>query len=214
MRTTSKIVIADDHPLIIDGIKLMLEGEEAYEVVGTANSVRELFSIVQTENPDLAVLDLNMSGDNILDYIEELKIRFPRLRTLVISSYDAATFVKIGQENGLNGYILKNTNKADFLDVLEKIMNGGQHFVKQNLNDIHDRNPEIIRDDFFKKGILSEREIEIICLIAKGQTEQEIADFLFLSKHTIHTHRKNIMKKLNIHSAVGLVRFAYDNKLL
>ncbi len=218
MNQKIKIVIADDHPMIIDGIELMLENEETYAVVGSANSIRELFSVIREQKPDLTLLDLNIAGENILDHIEDLKTRFPKVKTLIISSYDANTFVKIAKEKGVDGYILKNTNKAQFLEVLEKIMAGAFYFINTSQKSSSkiklDSLPEKFKDDFLKKGILSEREIEIIKYIANGNTEQEIADALFLSKHTIHTHRKNIMRKLNIHSAVELVRFAYESRLL
>lgn len=213
-----RLVVADDHPMILDGIKAMIKGEEKYEIVGIAHSVRAIFSVISNCKPDLALLDLNLSGDNILDFVDDLKARFPKLKLLIISSYDEATFIKIAKQKGINGYIFKNTNKYEFLEALNKIMAGEVYYS----SDIYEKKKSVqlpfdkedLKDDFSKRIKLSNREIEIIQLIAEGHTEFKIAEILFLSKHTVHTHRKNIMKKLNVKGAVELVRFAFENKLL
>jgi len=209
-----KVVIADDHTIIIDGIKLMLDGEEKYELVDYATTIPGLISILEKHNSDLALLDINMSEDNMLDYVEDIKKRFPNVKMLIISSYHLTTLINSTKQKGLDGYILKNIKKPDLLEVFEIILKGGTHFVSKSsspfLKEPTVSTSPLPRDIFAKKEMLSEREIEVIILIVEGKTEQGIADILNISKHTVHSHRKNILKKLKLRTAVDIVRFAYE----
>ena len=217
MQQIHTLIIADDHQVVIEGVRVMLEDETNFELVGSARSIPEVFSVIAEKKPSLALLDLNMNGQNMLDSIEDLKKRFPKLKTIIMSSYNEPTLVNLARSKGMDGYILKNTNKSDLLHILEKVLNGGTYFIKK----INPRfGPTILRstmetkDKFLEKELLSAREIEIIQLVTKGKTEQQMAKELHISKHTVHTHRKKMMKRLGLHSAVDIVRYAYENGLV
>lgn len=206
-----KIVIAEDHPIVIDGIKLLFAQSTDYEVVGEATNEKEIISVCTHFQPDFLVLDLNLGGKNSIDLIPEIKIRIPKLKILIFSSYQTSVLIKKALGLGVEGYLLKDATKKDWLEALTSMIEG-KVYLSKSIRHVQEKT-SFGMDNFSQIAHLSEQERRIIRLIINGLEEKEIAESLFISKHTVHTHKKNILRKLNIHTNADLVKFAYENNL-
>lgn len=210
-----RIVVADDHPVVLDGIQLMFNSIEGYELVGVATSLKEIVSVCANTQPDILILDLNVEGKNSLDLVPELYQRHTGLKIIIFSAYQSTGLVKKALEIGINGYLLKDAPKAEWVAALAAVEQGKTYlskYLKTNIAPVFEELNEVI--DFPQVATLSDQEKKIIRLTAQGLTEQELAESLFISKHTVHTHKKNIFKKLHLHTNADLVKFAYENNLV
>lgn len=213
-----KIIALDDHPVITDGLRLLLNHNSQFELCAIAHSWQELISKMTEETPDIAILDLNIRGENILNKIEPFKIQFPNVKLLIFSSYNTPSLVKKAFAKEINGYLLKDTTQDELWEALEAISNN-QIYIGKRVAIPKNRKIQLpksseVGDNFELISNLTERELEVIELIAQGHESQEIANQLFISLHTVQSHRKNIMRKLDLHSATEIVRFAFKNKLV
>jgi len=213
----TRVSILDDHPMITDGVSHLLKDNEKFILTSVAHSWDSMITNLQQELTEILILDLNIRGVSIVSKISDLKKRFPTLKILVFSSYNTPSLVKKTLKTGVNGYLLKDTTKSELLEALETINEGEQYtnkrvaISKKRKNEI-ELSPEI-EDDFEKKIGLSEREMEVLKLVANGYKSKEISERLFISQHTVQSHRKSIMKKLELHSAAEIVKFALENNL-
>ncbi|MBC7893705.1 MAG: response regulator transcription factor [Sphingobacteriaceae bacterium] len=210
-----RIAAADDHPVVLEGIRLMLDSIGGCELVSTAASLKELVSVCAATRPDLLVLDLNIEEKNSLDLVPDLQRRHPSLKILVFSAYQSPGLVKKALESGVQGYLLKDALRAEWVEALANLRQGKTYLSRQlkaeRMATFHDESKLV---DFLQLALLSEQEKKIIRLTAQGQSEREIAEMLFISKHTVHTHKKNIFKKLGLHTNADLVKLAYEKKLV
>lgn len=203
-----KIVILDDHPLIIDGLKQLISANAQFEVVAACNTFQELEEVLQ--HPfDILILDLNIKGKNSFDKIEELRFRQSQLKILIFSSYNTHSMVRKALEKDVEGYLLKDTSQEELLLALETIMQGQQYLGKEVAvkTKVHPKRiAKEFEDDFAKRAQLTKREKEIMWAIVDGADSQSIAQRLFISLHTVQSHRKNLFKKLGVHSAAELIK--------
>lgn len=198
-----RIAIAEDHQALLDGIKLMLEFETDIEVVGEANDGEELLEIVKSKQPDLVLTDIRMPKCDGLCATKAIMALYPNTRIIGFSMFEQYEAVQQMKAAGAKGYILKNSSLKKVLEAIRTVASGKTYFD----NDI------ITHDSITKEEIiLSNREKEILQLIGEGKTSNEIAISLFISKTTVDSHRKNIMKKINIHGKTDLIRFAVERK--
>ncbi|HQX03436.1 MAG TPA: response regulator transcription factor [Flavobacterium sp.] len=198
-----RIAIAEDHQALLDGIKLMLEFETDIEVVGEANDGEELLEIVKSKQPDLVLTDIRMPKCDGLCATKAIMALYPNTRIIGFSMFEQYEAVQQMKAAGAKGYILKNSSLKKVLEAIRTVASGKTYFD----NDI------ITHDSITKEEIiLSNREKEILQLIGEGKTSNEIATSLFISKTTVDSHRKNIMKKINIHGKTDLIRFAVERK--
>ncbi|MBD2703950.1 response regulator transcription factor [Spirosoma sp. BT702] len=210
-----RIVVADDHPVVLDGVRLMLDSIGGYDLTGIATSLRELVSVCADAQPDVLILDLNIEGKNSLDIVPELHQRHPNLKIIVFSAYQSSGLIKKALEMGVRGYLLKDALKAEWAEALASVQQGKTYlsrYIKTGGTSTFDKLMNVA--GFSEIADLSEQEKKIIRLTAQGMTEQELAESLFISKHTVHTHKKNIFKKLHLHTNADLVKFAYENNLI
>jgi two-component system, NarL family, nitrate/nitrite response regulator NarL len=210
MSATISLIIADDHTLFIDGLKLLLKDEPDLRVVDIANDGKELLSLLPNNKADIVLLDINMPNLNGLDAARFVKQSFPALKIIMLSTYNDGHLVEKAKALGAHGYLLKTTNKEELLQTIRLVAAGQACFpYRQPLakNEFDDN------DTFLKKFNMTKRELEILQLIKTESTNQQIADKLFLSIYTIETHRKNIMQKLNLKSPVALHKFIADNNI-
>jgi two-component system NarL family response regulator len=206
-----RLVIADDHPLLVDGLKGVLQDMEEVEVVSTASNGWELISILHKINADLVLLDLQMPKLDGIDSLKILRKDFPKLKIIVFTNYGQPKLIKEIKILGAEGYLLKNSPSVLLKEAIRSVAAGGKWF--------QDMQPErqqstLLTNNFMKKYQLTGRETEIICKIAEGLTTKDIAAQLFLSEFTINTHRRNICRKLNIYTPVGLLNFAKEHGLV
>jgi DNA-binding NarL/FixJ family response regulator len=208
---TLKLVIADDHPLLVDGLKKVLEEIPDTEVTATASNGFELINILRRTPVDLVLLDLQMPKMDGIDSLKILKNDFPKIKIVVFTNYGQPKLIREIKSLGANGYLLKNSASVILKEAVHAVAEGGSWF--QDLNPEVKQSPLLV-NDFMKKYQLTERETEIICKIAEGFTTKEIASQLYVSEFTINTHRRNICRKLNIYTPVGLLNFAKEHGLV
>jgi len=213
------LLIADDHRLYVESLVIALEHQTTIPVriLDTVNNGDELLRKLQLHSPDIILLDLNMPVLNGLEVIPIIRTDYPKLKILVVTKYSDPKFVKeCLQIHGVSGYVLKTNTLAELLEGIYQVQRGHtyiskglQIYPKDTLEDEATRFDE----SFQAKYNLTRRELEILSLIAHAKSNAEIADGLFISPQTVGAHRKNIMRKLNISSTAGLVRFAIENQL-
>lgn len=208
-----KVAICEDHDVVVEGVKLILAGQEEFHLCGHARNEAELFHLVHAENPQIVLLDLNLKTQDGLQLLPKLKATGPDIRVIIFTMYEESFLIEKSQKLNANGYLLKNTHNGELIDALRHVVTSSAFYLPPHLSD-QKKNNELYRDEFVDKMRLTPREVEIIKLIAQGKSAKEIAAQLFLSLHTVDTHRKNILTKLNMKNIADLVRFAFENHLL
>lgn len=210
MSTRIHIVIADDHALFIEGLKLLLEGEPDIPVVDIANDGKELLSVLQKQLPQLVLLDINMPGMNGLEAAKYIKQSHSSVKIIMLSTYREEHLIEKAKQYGANGYLLKNSSKEELLQTIRLVASGHTCFpysLPKTVNEFASDDP------FLKQFDLTKREREIIDFIKKEYTNQQIADTLYLSIYTVETHRKHIMQKLRLSSPAALMKFIVEHNL-
>ena len=201
-----RLAIAEDHNALIDGIKLFMEYEEDIEFVGFANNGEQLCKLVEQKNPNVVITDIRMPVmDGITATRHILKIA-PAIKVIAFTMFDQDEAVKEMINAGAKGYILKNSNLKDLLLAVRQVYLG-QTFYDPNI-----LIPALQATPGQSKGLLSRRQLEILKLVALGRTNQEIADQLFIGKTTVETHRKNMIRILNLKGSGELLRYALESK--
>lgn len=207
------ILIADDHQMVIDGLKMMLDNQN-YHVVSEANNGQEAIDLINV-NPhqyDLVLTDISMPLLSGTELCKMIKAQFPHIQVLILSMYNNAQAVKEAVLAEADGYILKNSGRSELLQALHRITNGGTYFSQDIVPIIYGQyQKQKIQDK--KLNVLSPREKEILSLIVKELTSEEIAEKLFISKKTVDNHRQHLFVKCNCKSTVGLVKYAIANGL-
>lgn len=202
-------MIADDHQMMIDGIRGMLDKEPAYIIKAEANNGQAAYERI-AENPEqyqLLLTDISMPLLSGTELCKMVKAQFPHIQVLILSMYDNPAAVKEAVFAEADGYILKNAGRGELLKALHKIVDGGTYFAQDIVPIIYRQyNKQKLQDEQLSQ--LSAREKEILSLIVKEFTSEEIASKLCISKKTVDNHRANILEKSNCKSTVGLVKFA------
>ncbi|UOX32774.1 response regulator transcription factor [Flavobacterium sediminilitoris] len=198
-----RIVIAEDHQALIDGIKLALEYEEDIIVIGEALDGEMLIELVKNKKPDIVVTDIRMPKCDGITATRIIKKEFPSINIIAFSMFDQDEAIEQMKNAGAIGYIMKNSSLKKLVEAIKSVAKNTPFY-----------DDAIITKDTTTKEeiILSTREKEILRLVGEGKTSQEIADILFVAKSTIDTHRKNILKKMNIYGKTDLIRFAIERK--
>lgn len=211
MAAQHSIIIADDHAMFVDGLKSILANEDDININLTAangEQVLKYLRINTEEKIDLVVTDLNMPEMDGITLNKKIKEEFPQIKTLVVSMLEDPQKIKSLTEADVNGYISKNSEKRELLRAIKTILNGENYFSPH----IKQLAVKALFEAKTSKTInLTKREKEVLKLIAQEFTTQEIADQLFLSKHTIESYRKNLISKLEVRNLAGLTRYAIEN---
>ena len=206
---TVRIAIADDHAVVRAGLHMLLDDEDDFEVVAEAADVESAKRTVRGHKPNVLVLDLNMPGEASLPAIPELAQIVPEMAIVVLTMQDEPAFAREALANGARGYVLKHAAGTELVEAIKTAIAGGT-----SLNPALGARMATEADHAAPPGGLSEREAEVLKLIALGHTNVEIADQLFLSVRTIETHRAHIQNKLDLSSRAELVRYALDHDLI
>jgi two-component system, NarL family, nitrate/nitrite response regulator NarL len=207
-----RIAIVDDHQIVIDGLLSMMEGHDRFKVVLQATEPKKMLQLLKQNDVDLLLTDIMMPEMTGNQLAKEVRKQFPEIRILALSMSGQGELVnEMINDADIAGYVLKNIGKQEFLTALEKIASGGIYFSEEVL-------AEMIKDSSVKKENedthLTRREVEIIQLIEKELNNKQIADRLFISERTVETHRKNIFRKTKTNSAIGLIKYAYEHRLI
>ena len=206
-----KILICEAHSIVVEGLRMLLQGNENYTIVAVTQHGEEVYNLIQEHQPDILLLDLNLPGIDGFKILEQVRKINQQIKVLILTMYHDAFLIDRAKELKANAYLLKNVDNSELLQSLELVYEQ-EFYISSGVNTIQ-HNPELSRDSFSDKVKLTNREWEIIKLIVEGKSNQEIADILFVSPHTIMTHKKNIFKKLKINSTTELVRLVYEQKI-
>jgi DNA-binding NarL/FixJ family response regulator len=209
-----KIVLADDHQLLLEGIKTIVEEIENVEITGTVNSGTALLHFLNQHKAHLVILDLNMPGKDGLKCLGIIKQLYPSIKVLVLSSYDQPELIEQARDLKAEGYLVKSSSSLELKEAVLNVLDGDTHYPDFQKQKKQEQETSYFIDDFVRKFQITKREIDIIRLVCKEMSSKQIAAELFLSEFTVNTHRKNIFRKLNIKNVAGLVNFAQENKLL
>ncbi len=203
------IIIADDHQLFAEGIFSMLNNTE-YKVVGYAADGIALLSLLKGFVPDVVLLDINMPRMNGIESAKKIKDLYPCVKIIMLTMYTEPGFYNAAIKNNFDGYLLKNIQRSELISAIEKVLNGEKVFPPIGNNNLKpDRRDQMLTISAI--NTLTEREREVLKLIAGQLTMAEIAAKLFLSQHTIETYRKNLLRKLNQRNTLGLAVLAINN---
>ena len=209
-----KVLIADDHQLLIDGIKTTLEDVQDIQIVAEAKDGYQVLKILETRDDiDVILMDINMPKLDGLDCTRQVSKKYPKIKIIALSQYDEKRFVKRMIKNGASGYLLKDSDKDILIKAIQKVHGGEKYFCDRLA--LRMANVELKIENtksLFPK--LTEREGEILNLICKEHSSYEIADKLFISFHTVESHRANLMSKAGVKNTAGLVRWAVENDFL
>ena len=203
-----KILLVDDHAILSDGVRSLLE-REGYEVAFQADSAERALDFLKKNEVDLIITDFNMPGMDGLSLIHVVKSINQNIKLIVLSMHDEVHLVKEILKAGVNGYVLKKDTQSELLQAIREVQSG-KVFLSNDINKlliVNLQNPD-------EGKLLTDREREILKLIAREYTNKQIAEELFISERTVETHRKNIFKKTGTNSLVGLIKFAYANNLI
>ncbi|MBX2970700.1 MAG: response regulator transcription factor [Cyclobacteriaceae bacterium] len=204
-----KTILIDDHTILLDGIRALLERDGEHDILATATNAEEGLDLLRQHKPDLLITDFNLPGMDGLSLIRRVKQLLPDMKIVVLSMHDETHLVKEILKEGVNAYLLKKDSHKELLEALRQVQDG-KVFLSDEINKMLIRslnNPD-------ENRLLTDREREILKLIAKEYSNKQIAEELFISERTVETHRKNIFRKTGTNSLVGLIKFAYSNNLI
>ena len=208
-----KVAITDDHPIVIEGIKMMLKPNKDICIAQSFNNITEMFGGLNQEI-QILLLDINLPDGNGIVACKELLNRFPNLKIIALTNFEDVSFIKQIIKNGAMGYLLKNTGKNELIEAVKTVLNG-ELYLQQNIKEL------LLKESFGKATTssffipkLTSREKEILGLIIKEYTTEEMANKLFLSAKTIESHRSNLIQKLGVKNSAGLVRVAFEKGLI
>jgi len=204
--------IVDDHKIVIDGLKSLLHGHDGFEVLIECTQPIEMIKLIEKTSIDILMTDVMMPGLNGAELSKQVHQKFPQIKILALSMSGQGDLVnQMIDDADISGYVLKNIGKQELVKALEKIAAGGIYFSEEVLQEMT-RASEMKKEN--AEAHLTAREIEIIQLIEKELSNKQIAEKLFLSERTVETHRKNIFRKTDTSSVIGLVKYAYEHKLI
>ena len=212
-----KIILADSNELIRIGLRAVLSSEKNLEIVGEATNNDELFSLIKNFGSDIVLIDYTSNGFTI-DIIPKVLSKFPQVSFVAITPEQSAQTLVNALRSGVKSYVKKDCDVSEIINSVKETGRGNKFFCGTILETIQRAHIDVDDIDFesfsCEPVLLSERENEIIVFIAEGQTNAQIAEILFLSNHTINTHRKNIMAKLGVKNTAGIVMYAVKTNLV
>lgn len=213
-----KIILAEDHIIVRNGIKLLLEAQGGIEIIGEASNGNEVVELINSGTiPDIILTDINMPGMDGIALIKALKLSHPEISIVVLSMLDNEKYVAQAFLEGAKGYLLKNVTEEEMIFAMNTIKRGTNYIcieLAQNLLDRLIENLSTQREKVSEHIDLTMREIEVLHLVAEGYTNQEMADKLFLSKRTIEGHRQMLIDKTGSKNTAALIRYAVVNGYL
>jgi len=206
------IAILDDHQIVIDGLKLLLKGHARLNVVAEHTNGLLLLRELNETTVDILLTDIVMPVIDGYEMALRLKADFPEIKVIALSMNGEGPLIeKMIEEADVQGYLLKTANRKELLEALEAVADGGTYFSREIIDELH----AYTRIKKSNEAInLTAREIEIVQCISEDLSNKQIAEKLFISERTVETHRKNIFRKVDIHSVVGLIEFARKRKLI
>jgi len=201
-----RILIVDDHPMVIEGIRMMLTQLEDVEVCGHAMNAASCLGYFIKNTADIVLLDINLPDQSGIDVCKTLAKKFPDLKIIALTNFDQISYVQSMKDAGAHGYLLKNASLEEIRTAIDRVTSGKEYWLGR----------ENVRESILEHNqpMITRREVEVLKLIAEGLTNQEIADSLFVSVSTVDSHRKNLLSKLQVKNTAALVRAAIEFKII
>lgn len=207
-----KIILADDHHLVRQGFRSLLSGHAGFEILAEAANGKELIALLERGlQPDIVLMDVEMPELNGIEACRILNRDHPAIRVLMISMLNDKDVIQEAVDAGAKAYLFKNTSIEELSQAIQQVMNGSNYFGKEIALAMLGKSK---KEDSFALSQLSDREIEILKLIAEGFSSTEIGSKLFISPRTVDTHRNNLIQKLKVNGIAGLIRLAIQNKII
>lgn len=212
MRT---LLLVDDHQIIRDGIRFYFEEDEEFVIKDEAENGLEALELLKENEYDIVLTDINMPKMDGLEFMKSMKENYPDQKVLVLSMYNEAGYINKMIALGANGYVLKKSDKGELVAAIKKVLDGQDHYsdevYKTIIGNIAGRKP---KERLTLEVELSDREKEVLVLIANEYTNQEIADKLYISIRTVETHKRNLLEKTGCKNVAGLVMYAVERNLV
>jgi two-component system NarL family response regulator len=210
MTMTIRVILADDHKILLDTLVMLLEKQRDIQVIGTASNGRAVQDLVAALQPDVVVIDIGMPGMNGIEATRRLVARHPRIKVVALSGFSQKQYVLEMLDAGASGYVLKENAASELVRALLAVMKGQKYLCSEIAAAVVESTGPCRRSGVPQLGA---REREVLQLLAEGGTSPNIAKSLFISTSTVDVHRRNIMKKLDLHSVAELTKYAIRNGL-
>lgn len=215
MHSTSRLLIVDDHQMLLDGIRALLQDVPNFQIVAEAYNGLQALEQLAKHEIDIVLTDISMPDMDGIELTKNIKKDYPNVKVLALSMFSEQQTIREMVDAGISGYILKNTGKQELVGALTKIASGGIFFGDEVTNEMMRMMTQPEKEQEKKTVVnLTFREREILKLIAKEYSNIQIANELFISERTVETHRKNIFRKTNTKSIVGLIKYAFEHQLI
>ena len=196
----TKVFIVDDHYMVIEGIRSLLQNEKAIEWTGHATNAASCLSFLQHQLPDVILMDISMPGKSGIDLCKEVKEKYPSIFIIGLSTFNQQSFIQKMMDNGASGYVLKNATQDELMEAIELVAKGKTYLSIEV--------SKVLRKQDDTNIVLTRREKEVLELIAEGMTNNEIGGKLFISPSTVDTHRKNLLAKFEAKNTASLIHIA------
>ena len=206
-----RILLADDHPMIRAGFKSMLDKSERFEIVGEAGNGKELIEVAGELNPEIILVDISMPVMSGLDVLEELSIRVPGVRLIVLTMHEEREYILQALKSGAAGYLLKNIERFELERAIITVYEGGKYFSPVVTNILAEA---VSKPETNEVSEVTPREKEVLELVARGNSTKQIADLLGISVRTVESHRINMLKKMKVNNTAELIKKAIELKIL
>jgi len=202
-----KILLIEDHPVVAEGISKIVKQIDFVDEFSFASSGKIALKMISDNKPDLILLDINLPDISGTELCKEIKKKNPEIKIIALSSYNQKSYIEVMLKNGASGYILKNATADEIIWGIREVSDGKLHLCHEASEIMNDKNT-------VKNILLSPREKEVLCLIAEGFTNPEIAEKLFISPLTVDSHRKNLLLKLSARNTASLIKTAFERGYL
>jgi DNA-binding NarL/FixJ family response regulator len=201
-----KVFVVDDHYMVIEGIRSLLQHERQVEWVGHASNAASCLAFLQRQQPDIILMDINLPDKSGIDLCKEVREQYPAVYIIGLSTFNQESFIQKMMNNGASGYVLKNASQQELMNAIERCARGKTYLSEEAAQALRKKEDMAV--------VLTRREKEVLELIAGGLTNNEIAQKLFISVTTVDTHRKNLLAKFNVKNTALLIKAAITNKLI
>ncbi len=202
----TKVFIVDDHYMVIEGIRSLLQNEKSVEWAGHATNAASCLAFLQQHQPDVILMDINLPDKSGIDLCKEVKEKYPSVFVVGLSTFNQQSFIQKMMDSGASGYVLKNASQDELMEAIEAVAKGKTY--------LSDEASQTLRRNESTNILLTRREKEVLELIAEGMTNNVIAQKLFISPATVDTHRKNLLAKLDAKNTASLIRMASQLQLI
>ena len=202
-----KVFIVDDHYMVIEGIRSLLQNEKGVDWVGHATNASSCLAFLQQQQPDVILMDINLPDKSGIDLCKEVKERYPSVFIIGLSTFNQQSFIQKMIDNGASGYVLKNATQAELMEAIEIVASGKTFLSNEAALSLRSK-------DNNDAPVITRREKEVLELIAEGMTNNEVAQKLFISPSTVDTHRKNLLVKFEAKNTASLIRLAAQHQLI